>query len=237
MKKSSHIISQHNSICVAIWAAVVQARKSRQKQFHVIREPGQKRWLVIGQSGDPVSPCKSFFSIRSYRGDAGHTKACNDAHKAIDRWRAASFKKLAVPGNTRWIPRPSGDSSREFFLIMAATHNNVSVLAISINEGANLNFRSGKALRIAVQRDHRAVVIALLNAGARLRPTRYGILAPEPREWTAFLMRFAAIIKDAGLSENLPVFVELAELALEPKLRPIIQDVARNYPTLLARLL
>ena len=51
------------------------------------------------------------------------------------------------------------------------------------------------------------------------------------------LRRLVAVMHDAELNENLPVFDDLAELARYPEIRPIIQDLVTHYLALTSNLL
>lgn len=238
--KPTKITSSHNHFCGAVWAAVHCAQKTRNNCYRVVQMTGQKRWSVVNKHYCQTTRRKAAFTVNSYRSHADHVQACDQAGNAIKKWRTALYREFVSLGNAKCIPRRMGNHTHEQFLKMAARKNNAAAIMLLITAGADVNHNAGMALRMAVHRNHQASVIALLNAGASVQTTRDLLFAPQiygtARRWMALLVGLVTLIKDAGLNENLPVFDELAQIAHEPACRPVIIELASNYPKLLAKL-
>jgi hypothetical protein len=230
------IVSAHNHFIGAVWAAVHNAQKSRNKYFHVVRLPGKKRWSVVGGPNGKAS-----FTIKSYHGRPGHIMACTAAGEAIRRWETKLYKELIATGKTTHIPRRVNNNTHENLLKMAVVKNNATAVAQLIGVGADVNYHANSLLRIAVRHNHQESVLALLRGGASIKTTQKLHFIPPiygpPKQSLMFLERLVGHIKFAGLDENLPIFDELAEIAQEPACRKIIEGLTGPYPRLLAKLL
>ena len=235
--KRTKIISSHNHFIGAVWTAVHCAQKTRNQCFRVVQLPRQQRWTVVtGQA----TKQKAAFTVKSYHSRAEHKIACTAAGDAIKKWQNSLYQEFTTTGSTKCIPRRISNETHEQLLLMAVLKNHAIAIAQLVLAGANVNYRAGNPLRIAVQRNKRVSALALLNSGASIKATQYLLYSPfygRPKRWQSFLAALVGHIKTAELDENLPMFVELAEIAQEPACRRIVMDLAGKYPGLLAKLL
>jgi hypothetical protein len=224
-----------------VWAAVNSARTVRNNRFRVIQIESQKWWTVVDQQFCMAAKQKVAFDVKSYRSDREHTIACRKASATVRKWQESLYRIVAKTGDTKCIPGHFRDNTHEQLLKIAVYKNNVAVIEMLIRADADLNYAAGRALRIAVHRNHQASVLALLKGGAFIHATRDVIFAPRhygsPKRWLSFLANLVGHIKTAKLDEDLPLFDELVEIAQEPACRPAVLELAKYYPTLLAKLL
>jgi len=232
------VVSTHNKLSSAVWAAVHLARTTIANRYRVVQIPGQKRWSVVDQNCEVPTKLKIVFKMRCYKSHQEHQTACRKAIACICKWQESLYRQFKNDWDVSLIPK---DNTREQLLKMAVRENNAEAIRRIAFTGANIGYINGLPIRLAMRKQHWDAVVALIKAGASITVIRDQVFAPEvyteKSVWLALLTQLARLIEHAKLDENLPVFDDLASLAQDPICRPVVIKLTEQYPGLSAKLL